>query len=482
MSSTPLATAPPEGAEQIVRKASAGARLLTARGAAMRVVSILSNLALFALVTPADFGLLAVVRGITALAGNTTDLGFAWALIRREHSPTREEYGALTGIQMAGTLLVLALVVIQPSIVTTLGALDPGWRWWMLATLATTIVVPFGVSAKIRIERSMDYRKVAFYDVSSVLLLNLSLLGFALADRFAIGVFIATGGTILYSNLLLWFWSPGPGPSMRLAEWKRLTGELAGFSAGHLGYLLYTSATPIVVAHFFGLSGAGIWSFATRLGNILQMAFEGFRRATVPAASRLVRLPDAMRNLVENSLLGSARFTIPMVAAMVAGLPVIGMLWPRWEPAVLVSQLYVIGFGLTGTFCASLVPAAVAMRGPAVAIAEQGIPVLVGWSGFALLAAGGSDQLAWVVAPMHIITAVVLWYVTDRVVRPRWHPEFGQLLAALVLVTLLTAAGAVFHWPTLLTPVVAGVVFLATWLLPRWRTPMREPLPEGEGR
>jgi hypothetical protein len=122
------------------------------------------------------------------------------------------------------------------------------------------------------------------------------------------------------------------------------------------------------------------------------------------------------------------------------------------------------------------------MRGPAVAIAEQGLPVLVGWSGFALLAVAGSTQLAWVVAPMHIITAVVLWYVTDAVVRPRWHPEFGQLLLALTLVILLTMAGALLHWPVIVTPIVAGVVFLATWLGPRLRTPMRTPLPEGEGR
>jgi O-antigen/teichoic acid export membrane protein len=448
----------------------------------MRIVSIGSNLALFALVTPADFGLLAVVRGITALAGNTTDLGFAWALLRREHAPSQQEYGALAGIQMAGTLLVLLLVLLQPSIVTTIGALDAHWRWWMLATLATTITVPYGVNARIRIEREMDYRKVAFYDVSSVLLLNLALLGFALAGHFAIGVFIATGGSILYSNLLLTYWSPGPGPSFRFAAWRKLGRELAGFSTGHLGYLLYNSATPIVVAHFFGLSGAGIWSFATRLGNILQMAFEGFRRAAVPAASRLVRLPEQMRRLVEDSLLGSARYTIPLVAAIVAGLPMVGVLWPRWEPAVLVGQLYVIGFGLTGTFCASLVPAAVALRGPSVVIAEQGVPIVVGWGGFALLWLLGSQELAWVVLPMHLALAVALWHVTDRSVRPRWNAELGQLLLALLLVVVITAAGAMLHWSPVLTPIASGLVFLAAWLRPRMRGALQPVVSEGEGQ
>lgn len=481
MSSTPHANTPPEPEEHIVRRASAGAKLLTARGAAMRIVSIVSNLALFALVTPADFGLLAVVRGITALAGNTTDLGFAWALLRREHAPTREEYRTLAGIQMTGTALVLAIVLFQPSIVTTVGAMDPAWRWWMFATLATTITVPYGVNAKIRIERAMDYRKVAFYDVSSVLLLNLALLGFALAGHFAIGVFIATGAGILYSNLLLTYWSPGPGPSFRLAQWKRMGRELAGFSTGHFGFLLYTSATPIVVAHFFGLTGAGIWSFATRLGNILQMAFEGFRRAAVPAAPRLVRVPEQMRQLVEESLLGSARLTVPMVAAMVAGLPLIGMLWPRWQPAVLVGQLYLIGFGLTGTLSASIVPAAVSMRGPMVVIVEQLTPIVVAWSGFALLWFLGSSQMAWVVPPIHLILASALWRVTPATVRPRWHPELGQLLVALLLVAGATILGALLHWSPVVTPIVAALLFLTAWLLPRIRGGYSPAVAEGEG-
>jgi O-antigen/teichoic acid export membrane protein len=447
----------------------------------MRIVSIGSNLALFALVSPADFGLLAVVRGLTALSGNTTDLGFAWALLRREHPPTREEYGALAGIQLTITLVILSVVLLQPALVTTIGAIDSGWRWWMLGTLATTLAIPYGVNAKIRIERAMDYRKVAFYDVSSVLLLNMSLLGFALAGHFAIGVFIATGVGILYSNLLLTWWSPGPGPSFRLSHWKKLSRELAGFSAGHFTFLLYASATPIVVAHFFGLSGAGIWSFATRLGNILQMAFEGFRRAAVPAAARLVRAPEQLRNLVEASLLGSARFTVPMVAAMVAGLPLVGMIWPRWQPAVLVGQLYVIGFGLTGTMSASLVPAAVAMRGPAVVMAEQLTPVVMAWGGFALLWLLGSEQLAWVVLPMHLTLAVAIWLVTGASVRPRWNPELGTLLIALLLVTIVTAAASLFSWSPVITPIVAGFLFLSVWLGPRMR-PLRPAVSEGEGR
>lgn len=463
MSATPLPTAPPEGDEHIVRKANAGARLLTARGAAMRFVSIGSNLALFALVTPADFGLLAVVRGITGLAGNTSDLGFAWALIRRADTPSREEYGALAGIQLSIIMIVVGVVLMQPSLLASVGSVAPEWRWWMVGTLATTLAIPFGTNAKIRIERALEYRRIAIYDITSVLLLNLTLLGFALAQHFTVGAFVATGATILYSNLLLTWWSPGPGPNFQLRTWRGLAGEFAGFSTGHLASLLYNSATPIVVAHFFGLPGAGIWSFATRLGNILQVTFEGFRRAIVPAAAKLTQSLPHLRQLVNDSLLGAARLAVPAMAALVAGLPVLGLLWPRWESAVRLSQLYVIGFGLAGLLSASMVPAAVALRGASVVVVEQSTPMIVGWISFLVIWWVGGKSLAPAIPPMFLATIVALWHVSDRAVRPSWNPELTRLALGLALVTGLTIAGQAQGWPPVLVAAVAAALFGLVW-------------------
>ena len=451
----------------LVNRASHGAKLLTARGVGMRVVSVVSNLALLALVTPADLGLLAVVRGLTALAGNTTDLGFAWALLRRPETPTRQEYSALAGIQLAIVLAILLLALAAPAWLARIAAVAPAWRWWLFAVLATTLTVPFGTSAKIRIERNLDYKRIAFYDMSSVLLLNLSLLAFAWVGKFAIGVFIATGAMILYSNLLLWFWSPGPMPDFRPRRWKSLAGEFAGFSAGHCFYLLFSSATPIVVANLFGLSVAGLWSFAVRLGNILQVAFEGFRRAAVPAAALLSRSTDGLRRLVEDSLLGAARLTLPVVAAMFAALPVVPLIWPKWSSAVVIGQLYLLGFGLAGLASASLVPAAVARRGASVVITEQLTPMVVGWLGFLLLWRTGYQHIGWVILPMYLAQAVALWRITESGIRPRWQPELSRLLLGLGAVVVCTTLGQLMHWPPIGMAVIAAVLFAAVADLPR---------------
>ena len=467
LATAPAPIRPDDPDEQVVQRASAGARLLTARGVGMRLISIASNLALLALVTPADLGLLAVVRGLTVLAGNTTDLGFAWALLRRPETPTRREYSALAGIQLSIVLGLLLIAVAEPGWLARVAVVAPEWRWWVVGVLATTLTVPFGTSAKIRIERRLDYRRIAFYDMSSVLLLNLSLLGFAWARKFAVGVFLATGGIILYSNLLLWIWSPGPMPSFRPRRWRRLAGEFAGFSAGHGCSLLFTSATPIVVANLFGLPVAGLWSFAVRLGNILQVAFEGFRRAAVPAAALLSRSEEKLRRLVEDSLLGAARLTVPVIAAMYAALPAVPLLWPRWEPAVPVGQLYLLGFGLGGLASASLVPAAVARRGASVVVAEQLTPMLVGWLGFAALRVAGISSIGWVVLPMYLAQVGALWRITDPGLRPRWHAQVTRLLLALTAVVGLTTVGQVLAWPPVPTAVAAAVLFAVVADLPR---------------
>lgn len=452
--------------DSIVARAAAGARLLTARGAGMRLVSVASNFALIVLVTPADLGLLAVVRGLAGLAGDSSDLGFAWALLRRHDPPQPEEFRALGGVQLTLIVAFLALVVGAPGLISPSGALAGATHWRLVAVLATMLVVPWGTAARIRIERAMEYQRVAFADVSGVLLQNLTLLAFAVAGRFTLGVFVATGATILYSNLLLWFWSPGPHPGFNVRVWRRLGGEFAGFTLGHVGSLLNASATPLLVAGLFGLPTAGLWSFATRLGNVLQLAFEGFRRAAIPAAGLLARSTQGLQRLAQQSLGGAARLTLPLVAAFFAALPVVGWLLPKWAPAVPLAQLYLLGFGIAGIVGASVLPVAVARGGPRAVLAEQFAPIAVGWTLLLLLARSHHGSIVSVAFPMSAAAAVAVWFTADRSIRPTLRGALPPLLAALALSCALVAFGQRTGEQPLLIAVLAAALFAATIAVP----------------
>jgi O-antigen/teichoic acid export membrane protein len=446
----------------VIARAAAGARVLTVRGAGMRLISVASNLLLLVLVTPAELGLLAVVRGIAGLAGDASDLGFAWALLRRPRSPTTEEFRALGGVQLGLVMLFIAVAAFAPSIVG-FGAVHQ-WRTPMLAVLGTMVLVPLGTGARVRLERSMDYRRIAFADISGVILLNFTLLGFALAHRFAIGVFVATGALIVYSNLLLWFWAPGPGPGFQLRSWRALAHEFAGFTLGHVGSILNTSATPLIVAALFGLPVAGIWSFATRLGNVLQLAFEGFRRSAIPAAGLIAESLDALARLAQQSLLGAARLTIPGMVLLFAALPVAGWLLPQWQSAIPVAQLFVLGMGIAGIVGASVVPVAVAVRGSRVVLAEQFTPIVVAWTLFALIATTHRGTIAIAVLPMFAAMSAAVWFSCDPRIRPQWTAALELPSIAMAISCAIVATGPMVGVHPLFGATAAVLLFFSLTL------------------
>lgn len=287
----------PDDDVALLGRAQAGARLFTARGVAMRLVSIASNLLLVALVAPADLGLVAVVRGVTGVVAYGTELGFAGALVRHRREPSREEYAALAGMQGVILAGALALAWAFPSLALGGGSLDARWRPWMLATMASMVFVPLGTGARVRLERALDYRRLAFLDVTSVLVQNVGLLAAAFSGHFAEGVFVVQAFAFVYQYGLAAVWSPGPMPTLRARGLGALVRDSAAFSLAACVDIARGYATPVLVAMLFGLPVAGVWAFADRVGQVLKLAFEGFRRAGVPIAPRLAHDRAALGRL-----------------------------------------------------------------------------------------------------------------------------------------------------------------------------------------
>ena len=461
-----VAAAPPTR-DDVVDRAGVGAKVMTVRGVAMRVVSIASNLLLLALVTPEELGLYAVVFGISGLIAFSTDLGVGRALLRGAREPTRADYGALAGLQFVVLGVILVAGLLYPSLLLGFGALDGRWYGWMLVLLATTFFVPLGTGARVRLERDLAWSRLAIVDVVNVLVQNVGLVAFALGGHFTTGIFIVFGLMHVVVNTLLTVWAPGPWPSLRLRCLGPLARPSAGYMTANLVLVAKERVTPLLVAHLFGLGMAGIWTFAIRIGQLLNVTFEGFRHAAVPAAALLSGDPGNLRRLATDTLRGSLMLAAPLAAIALVSLPVLGQLWPQWQSAIVLAQVSVLAVAFAGVAGAALEPVAVATRGAAAAVVEQVATAGVAWTGFLVLSALGSRQLAWVVPPMNAIPVILLVLMTRTDVRPAWRPELLRALLALAsalgLYGLLTAAGA--------SPIVVAV--LATCSALAWVRPHR---------
>jgi hypothetical protein len=413
-----------------------------------------------------ELGLYAVAFGMAGIVQFTSDLGVGKTLLRRERTPTAEEYAALAGLQLTVVGLVFIVGWAWPSLALGFGAIEPRWHGWMMLMIGATFTLPFGAPARIRLERALEYRRLAVVDVVNVVVQNVGLLAFAIAGRFTVGIFIVLGLMQVVVNGLLYHWSPGPRPTFRLSTLRPLANQSTGYMAAGWVTIAKERVTPVLVANLFGLGIAGLWTFAVRLAQLLNVTFEGFRQAAVPAAALLTSDRNSLRELAAQTLRGTVMLAAPLAAIVFVCLPVIGIVWRQWSPAVGLAQIAVLCFGVAGVAGAVLEPVAVAVRGAIVSIGEQLSTAAVAWTGFLALHATGSTNIASIVLPMNLAPILVLLLLTDRAVRPRWEARLNRsllsLATGLAIYFVLGASGA--------TPIVVAAVSVAgvlVWIRPR---------------
>jgi hypothetical protein len=116
------------------------------------------------------------------------------------------------------------------------------------------------------------------------------------------------------------------------------------------------------------------------------------------------------------------------------------------------------------------------VRGAIAAAGEQLSTTLVGWAGLFILAALGSAELAWIVAPMNLAPVIVLFLLTHRDVRPVWEPALNRSMLSLATGLALYATLTLARVPVPMVSAVAALGILV-WLRPMrllqrldWRT------------
>ena len=453
--------------DAILERARTGTRLMTIRGALMRAISIGSNLLLLLLVSPSELGLLAVARGTFALLQYLAELGIGKALLRRPEAPTQAEYAALSGLQLSAGVIVIAIGALWPAPILGFGAIDGRWHLAMLATVATMLSLAAGTGARVRLERALAYERLAMVDVFNVLLLNVGLLLFAFFHQFTLGVFVLLGFATVAANALLWKWAPGPVPSLDFRPLVGIARQSSGFLVASTCAIAREQGTPVLVGVLFGLPVAGLYSFAERVAQVLNITFDGFRNASVPAAARLAGDVRSLRALASRTLAGSSTLTAPLAMLAVAGLPLIAYVMPKWSGAILLTQWYVVAYAIYGVLAASMEPAAVATMGARAAITEQASALLVGWLAFVAVRYVGPAYMPVAVVLMYAAPVLALRAIMSADILPETTRAVAVTWGAFVVAVALYATLRLLAAPPLVAAMLPPLLMFV--LVPRLR-------------
>jgi O-antigen/teichoic acid export membrane protein len=334
----PGASAPLAAAE-VRRRASAGAAVLGVRGLVILAFGLGGNLALAALLSPSDFGLLALGNVLIYVGRSLSEGGLVAGFIGRAAPPDRRDLQAALAFQLAVTLGLAALF--------TAGAVPFGADGVVLAVMAWSVpVTSFRIPASLVLERELVYGPVATVEVIEAVsfyaaAVALVLAGADVAGVAAAAVVRAALGTVVMARL-------GPVGWVRPRwDFGRVRGVLGfGVRVQQVGaaQLIREQGLSVGIAAIAGLGVLGLWTLANRVMQVPQLLFGSLKRIFYPAIARLLDAGRVPRATVERSVglvaIGGVLTVPALVAAAQPLMP--ALLGPEWDevpPVLLWSAL-----------------------------------------------------------------------------------------------------------------------------------------------
>lgn len=331
--------AAPDRPAGLSQRVLAGATLLVGGSFAVRLIGVASIAVLARLLSPADYGVVALALVAVGLAQRFSELNVANALLRLpkvepHHYDTAFTLALVRGAAVGGALFLLAGPI---AAATATPELAPVLRWMAVVPLLDGLVNPRFID----FARQMDFRREAAMAVAAKVVFLLAAVGVALmhADHWAlvVGTIAAAAAGTLATHALR-PWRPGIG--------LRDAGHFVGFglwltAAGTVNFVNYKADTVLIGAT---LGPAPLGQFA--MGD--QIATMATHQIATPITRAifggLARIGDDRARLARAYLRAQTSVMAVLLpagvgTALVAAELVRVAAGPQWAPAVPVLQV-----------------------------------------------------------------------------------------------------------------------------------------------
>jgi O-antigen/teichoic acid export membrane protein len=304
------------------------------------IVQMASATMLGRLLTPHDFGLVAMVMAITGFLSMFKDVGLATATIQRDdltHAQVSTLFWVNAGIN---ALFMVTTVAIAPLLAKFYG--EPRLFWITIVTGLGFLLGGLSVQHQALLRRQMRFTVLASIDTASLAVgVTLAVITASLGAGYWALVYLSLGMglTTLPAVWLACRWRPG------LPRWENMAGLLR--FGGHLTVveiLMYLGSNidNMLIGRFYGPGPLGQYSRAYSLLLLpLQLIAAPLASVAMPALSRLRHEPARFRKALLSMQQMIALIMIPLAASMIgtADWLIRIVLGPQWEDA---AQLFAI--------------------------------------------------------------------------------------------------------------------------------------------
>jgi O-antigen/teichoic acid export membrane protein len=304
------------------------------------------------LLTPSEFGVYALANSVVAIIMAVQGFGFGNYIVTVPTLEPRRVQTVFTAATMQAALIILIILAISQPM--ALFYKESSLVAVLAAIAASYVFQPFQIVTDSILQREMRFASLTILQVVRAFVSVLVTIGLAMQGysslSFAYGTFVSTAIIAILSLMMTWRRAHF---GFSIDHWRDI-GSFGGWSAitgaiGQLGWRL----PEMIVGHFFGMPGVGLYSRAFGLVDMARgLMLDAPMRVLLPA---LVRARERQEPLSQN---------YPHVVEVVTGLiwpammglacfayPVIGLLFgDQWEAAAPLLSLLAIMFALLNIF------------------------------------------------------------------------------------------------------------------------------------
>jgi O-antigen/teichoic acid export membrane protein len=251
------------------------------------VLQLGSTAVLARLLTPADFGLIAMVATFTGFAALFKDLGLSQATVQREHV-THEQVSTLFWINVAVAALIgLLVAAMAPAVAWFYG--EPRLAMVTVALGSTFVFGGLAAQHAALLRRQMRFGPLAAVEVASLAGGIAAAVWLALAGAGYWALVAMTMGQALVTAAGLWIvsgWSPGR--PRRGAGIRPMLGFGGNVTAFNLFNYFSRNADNLLIGWYWGAASLGLYSKAYSLLTLPMRQVNGpAATVAVPALARL---------------------------------------------------------------------------------------------------------------------------------------------------------------------------------------------------
>jgi PST family polysaccharide transporter len=323
---------------EIRGRAFAGIGSLLFRQLFIKMAVFAGNIVLARILIPRFFGIFAIVSFVVQFFSTFGNVGIGAALIQKKDELSDLLLSTIFWFQQILVLSVIIIVaLIAPYVVKLYPTLPAGSMWLIRAMALSFFFSSLKTIPAILMERSLNYKKIVWIDITETLVFQTVVIVCALAGLNVWSFIIAAisrglAGAIITFILLPW----KPSFSFSFISIKPLLKFGIPYQANGVLSLIKDSVTPIFIGSYVGAAAVGYVNWAKNLALAPMMLSESYNKVSFTAFSRIQDDKPLLTRAIEKSMRTLTTIMFPITTLAIALGPEIThiVFTDKWMPGI----------------------------------------------------------------------------------------------------------------------------------------------------